>query len=102
MVKRAGKRTPVLAPVVFFTLALAVSPGQAVFAQDREDPGRAEDMAREGVERIMRALELFMDSIPQYELPEINEHGDIIIKRKRGHEKRKPDKPESEPDAADT
>ncbi len=31
----------------------------------------------------MRALEALIDSIPQYEMPEINEHGDIIIRRKR-------------------
>ncbi len=41
------------------------------------------DQAREGMEQLMRALELFIDRIPQYEAPEMNEDGDIIIRRKR-------------------
>lgn len=49
-------------------------------SEESEDPG---ELAREGVERLMRALEAFIDMIPQYEMPEINEDGDIIIRRKR-------------------
>jgi len=45
-----------------------------------EDPG---ELARDGIERLMRALEAFIEMIPQYEMPEINEDGDIIIRRKR-------------------
>ncbi len=52
-------------------------------AAQHDERGRAEDLAREAIEQLMRALELMMDSIPQYEMPEINEHGDIIIRRKR-------------------
>lgn len=48
--------------------------------QPRDDP---EALAREGLGKIVRALELLLLSIPQYEKPEINEHGDIIIRRKR-------------------
>ncbi len=51
-------------------------------AGQHDDRGRAEDMAREAIEQLMRALELMIDSIPQYEMPEINEDGDIIIRRK--------------------
>lgn len=45
-----------------------------------EGPG---ELARDGIERLMQALEAFIDMIPQYEMPEINENGDIIIRRKR-------------------
>jgi hypothetical protein len=45
--------------------------------------------------RLMRALEAFIDMIPQYEMPEINENGDIIIRRKRHVE------PSSEEDDGD-
>ncbi len=41
------------------------------------------ELARESIELMMRSLNLLMDSIPQYEMPEINEDGDIIIRRKR-------------------
>lgn len=44
---------------------------------------RAEEAIRQGVEQILRGLELFMDSIPQYEMPKVLENGDIIIRRKR-------------------
>ena len=44
---------------------------------------RAEEAIRKGLEQIMRGLELFVDSIPQYELPKVLENGDIIIRRKR-------------------
>lgn len=43
-----------------------------------ETPGEA---ARAGIEALMRALEIMMDSIPTYELPELLPNGDIIIRR---------------------
>jgi hypothetical protein len=55
-------------------------PAVAEEPPESEDPG---ELARDGVERLMRALEAFIDMIPQYEMPEINENGDIIIRRKR-------------------
>ncbi len=60
--------------------APAISPAAAEEPSESETPS---ELAREGVERLMRALEALIDSIPQYEMPEINEHGDIIIRRKR-------------------
>ena len=68
-------------------------------AAQHDERGRAEEMARGAIEQLMRALELMIDSIPQYEMPEINEHGDIIIRRKRHpprEEPREPDVPELE------
>ena len=57
-----------------------VSPAMTLSAAgiDPEDPKVIlEDATRE----IMRALELIMSSIPQYELPEVLENGDIVIRR---------------------
>jgi len=81
-------------------LALSLPvPGAAQGQSDRE---RAEELAREGMERIMRALETLMQSIPQYELPEINDNGDIIIRRRRPPEGGDMQPPEPEPDSTDT
>lgn len=61
---------------------------------DNQAPG---DMAREGLEQMMRALRLLVESIPQYELPEVLDNGDIIIRRKRGGEP-----PASDPEIDET
>lgn len=60
-------------------LALCLA-GPAIAETPNENP---EALAREGLNKIVRALELMLQSIPQYEKPEINKHGDIIIRRKR-------------------
>ena len=73
-------------------LAVAGAPSTPRAAQ-HDRPGRAEDMARGAIEQLMRALELMIDSIPQYELPVIEENGDIIIRRKRRTPRPKPDQP---------
>ncbi|RMD63833.1 MAG: hypothetical protein D6826_03950 [Alphaproteobacteria bacterium] len=69
-------------------------------AQTREsDPTtreRAEEMARDAMERLLRALEMLFRSIPQYELPEVTEDGDIIIRRKRLPPPEAPVEPESD------
>ncbi len=50
---------------------------------EEPDPGTSiEEEARAGIERLMRALELFLQSIPQFEAPYVNDDGDIIIPRK--------------------
>ena len=98
--KRRGHVLP--AALLAATLAGA-SCGPAIAQdQDLSERERAEQMAREGMERIMRALEMLMESIPQYEMPEINENGDIIIRRKRHSDRDEPESSEEEPDAADT
>ena len=60
--------------------ALLAAPALAEEPSEEEAPGA---LAREGVERLMRALNAFIEMIPQYEMPEIDENGDIIIRRKR-------------------
>lgn len=75
----------------------AATPVSALNAEEeRSDPGtEARELARDSIEKLMRAMELLLDSIPQYEAPEITEEGDIIIRRKRV-----PDEPGGEPDSA--
>jgi hypothetical protein len=64
-------------------------------AAQRDDRVAAEDMAREAIEQLMRALELMIQSIPQYEMPEIEENGDIIIRRKHPTPDPEPREPEN-------
>jgi hypothetical protein len=67
-----------------------------------------EELAREGIEKLMRALELLIQDIPQYEMPVINENGDIIIRRKNPRqpepapEEDQQDTPPAQPDSTDT
>lgn len=56
--------------------------GASAAADDPDTRAQAEKMARDAMERMMRALELLFQSIPQYELPEVTDDGDIIIRRK--------------------
>lgn len=67
-------RRPLLAAAVLAALAAPA------WAQEKDTPG---ELAQEAMSKMVRALELMIQSIPQYEKPEINENGDIIIRRKR-------------------
>jgi hypothetical protein len=83
--------------VIFLSAFLAVAGASTgLRAAQHDQRGQAEDMAREAIEQLMRALELMIDSIPQYEMPEINEDGDIIIRRKRRTPRPEPGVPEVE------
>ena len=87
-----------------FGLAAAVLLPPAAFAAPEEPPGtatrpplteelrRAEEMALRGVERLIGSLDQLVRAIPQYEMPRIDEHGDIVIRRKRP-----PDQPDAAP-----
>ena len=77
--------------LAFAALVAGSGPLRADEPSERE---RAEEMARNAIERLMRALEMMIESIPQYEMPEINENGDIIIRRKRPGRDRPPRSPE--------
>ena len=72
------------AVTVFITLA-----PPALAGDKKDDP---ENLALQGITKLMDALGAFIGSIPQYEAPEMNENGDIIIRRKN------PDKDETEQD----
>ena len=95
--KAKMKRCNALISVIFLSAFLAVAGASTTLrAAEGDERGRAEDMAREAIEQLMRALELMIDSIPQYEMPEIEENGDIIIRRKRRTPRPEPSVPEVE------
>ncbi len=94
--KAKMKRCNALISVIFLSVFLAVAGAPTTLrAAAGDELGRAEDMAREAIEQLMRALELMIDSIPQYEMPEIEENGDIIIRRKRRKERPEPGQPDA-------
>ncbi len=90
------KRKPLIIWSFCLALALAAGAPGAALADAPSERERAEEMAKEAIEQLMRALQLMIESIPQYELPEINEDGDIIIRRKRRKERETPGEPEVE------
>ena len=64
---------------VVLSAGLALTPAMAQDQQQSLD--EAERMAMDAIARMMDALGLFIDSIPQYEAPEVLPNGDIIIRR---------------------
>ena len=72
-------------------------------APDRKDGERKiEESVRESIENIMRAIEGLIDSVPIYEMPEIQENGDIIIRRKKRTPEPEPDEPAPNGDSSST
>ncbi len=77
--------------VIVTAAAMSLSATLAVGADPKSPPNaqeRAEKALKEGAEKNMRALELMLLAVPQYEMPKVLENGDIIIRR------RKPDSPD--------
>lgn len=73
--------------------AALLAPGGPALGQSgggRDPQSQAEALAREAVEKMMKALDLLLQSVPQYEAPEINEQGDIVIRRKHPAPTQKP------------
>ncbi|HAE02082.1 MAG TPA: hypothetical protein DCL95_09550 [Rhodospirillaceae bacterium] len=48
------------------------------WAEENKSP---ESLAAEGLQQVMRAMEMFISNIPLYEAPEVLPNGDIIIRR---------------------
>lgn len=86
-------------PIAAAALAIMIAAAPAS-AQQRHPPPdpreKAEKAFRDGARIIMRALQLFLESVPQYAAPEVLDNGDIIIRRKRRNprpeEKKPPDR----------
>lgn len=73
---RSSARRAGIIAAALFALPLAAGPA---LAQEKTP----EQLAAEGLGKIISALELFIDNIPQYEMPEVLPNGDIIIRRKQ-------------------
>lgn len=71
--------------------ALASPVGAARADSLQEEREEAERLAGEALSKMMRALDLLIDSVPHYAAPEILPNGDIIIRRLD------PDEEEDEP-----
>ncbi len=70
----------VLAAGLAFAGPVEVQAGDAPrFAEHQRE--RAEELAREGMRALLGALEAILATIPQYEMPEVMDNGDIIIRR---------------------
>jgi hypothetical protein len=62
----------------------------------RQAPGELLD---EAADKLLQALKIILMAVPQYAAPEINENGDIVIRRIRPEQERRPaPEPESGPD----
>lgn len=89
-----------------FALALGCALPSAAPAAAEEPPQGEQspgELAREGADRLLRALEGLIRLIPQYEAPELNDEGDIIIRRKRpGQDPAPVPKPRPKPEVDET
>lgn len=70
-------------------LCMPIGAAQADSLQENAD--EAERLAGEAMSKLLRALDLMMDSVPQYAAPEVLPNGDIIIRRL--HPEDKPQSP---------
>lgn len=61
-------------------LLIVTTPWAPAHAQSQ--PPDPEILLEEGTKKILRAFELFIMTIPQYEMPEVLPNGDIILRRK--------------------
>jgi hypothetical protein len=85
--------------IIGVTIALLIAAGPV----QAQKPSASDDMQEqtekaitEGIQTILRALETMFKSIPKYEMPEVLENGDIIIRRKKPVEEKKvPDNTDS-------
>ncbi len=76
---------------VLLVSAMSVFMVAASPALAQSNDNNPEELATEGISKLMDALGAFIKSIPQYEAPEINENGDIIIRRKRPEAEKDPE-----------
>jgi hypothetical protein len=77
-------------------ILIAAGPTQAQKPTPKDTmPEQAEKALIEGVQAILRALETMFKSVPQYEMPEVLENGDNIIRRKKPKDIKRPDDSDS-------
>lgn len=74
-------RLSTLLAVGLLALPLGTPPAAAQADSLQENADEAERLAAEALSKLLRALDLMMDSVPQYAAPEVLPNGDIIIRR---------------------
>lgn len=80
--------------VIALGAVLAATPPTSAQEEGETSPG---ELTAEAIERLLRALDMVIGSIPQYEAPFVNENGDIIIRRKHPERERPLPTPERKP-----
>ena len=77
--KNSRKILRIGAASVAMMLLVPMSVSAQSHGDNQQDP---RELLEGGVKMMLQALELFINTIPQYEEPEVLENGDIIIRRK--------------------
>ena len=67
--------------VVLIPLSLVRSADLYEVQQPPSEKRAPERMIEDGVKMILGAIQLILESIPEYKAPEVLENGDIIIRR---------------------
>ncbi len=82
-----------MAKVLFglLLIGLITFAGMVPAAEPPPERNIPSELLKEGTQKILKAFELFLQAIPQYETPEVLDNGDIIIRRK--HPDRTPQDP---------
>ena len=76
------------------TIALMTLGAAPAFADSNWDKD-PHALASDGIQSLLKAMEMMLLAIPQYEAPYVNENGDIIIRRKKpSREPARPSVPE--------
>lgn len=78
LARRCAPAAALIAAGVFSAPATIHAQTQPPAQQEEQDPGV---LAREAIDKLMRALSGIIENLPQYAMPEMNERGDIIIRR---------------------
>ena len=67
--------------VPLLALSILTAPPTANADSLQDNTAEAERLANDAVDKIMKALNLMMMSVPRYSAPEVLPNGDIIIRR---------------------
>jgi hypothetical protein len=73
-------------PFILATLliaSMAVVPAARAQAPAQPPQESPRDMLEDATRKALRAFELMLKAIPQYETPEVLDNGDILIRRKK-------------------
>jgi hypothetical protein len=102
--QRTGGEFAIMRLTIIALGACAVLASAPVSAQSPGTPGVQEpsgtQLTLEGLEKLMQGLQRMVEELPRYNLPEINENGDIIVRRidPHGHEKQEQPMPPMSPE----
>jgi len=92
---RTGFPRAASAALAVLLVAATATPTAAQDSGD-EQQSNPQELAREGAERIMRAIEGILQFIPQYGMPRIQEDGDIVIPRLNPPQDEEKDAPDAD------